>query len=874
MAEVNFRFLSGPNRGEYARNLETPISIGREFGNSIAIDDDRVSRFHATIVEEEGNLFVLDLDSTNGILVNGQRVKRKRIVFGDKITIGRSVFLLLDSDDSESTERSDTVASRSPFSERPTTSSEPKVEKTSRSAEGTYSFDSFYQVADQDAWFPVVEKLIDEAAKNNSEVLNEILEPLPRIGKYHLIAWIGQGAMAKVFAAWNWQDNCAVAIKLFEPRHEEVWSLIQRFQNEADAMERVQHEHIVSLLDRGNHRGRVYIVMNLIVGASLAALQQNWISKLSSESSGSDLEPGFNRPTAACLPLESLSADSTSTSMLAIGSEAEVFGNETDYLPAFFREIEPFSESHFSTVAEIGRDICDALRYSHSQGILHRDIKPSNLLIDHGGKVWVTDFGLANFDWQSTTVEQRLTRCGDLLGTIAYMSAKAVDGNYSQQSDLYSLGVTLCELAMLQPMWQGRNDSEILRMLFQDTHPRFLEDAPPSMPQDLKRVIRCLLEAESPASKVTAEQMYHCLDTLSKGEPVVLPRHQTGIAANSRRLFHRWFNAAQLKTLAIFWGLSVAAFVFVIGFKRYGEYQVYKTTSDNLYLSVQERMNQAVYSVEMLEQFSESVADVNRDNFRAMVEPMFRNHPEVRSVGFAQAMQTDSLKEFETTLSASKSSENDEMQFDSTASLLDEVEVGESLASATKDHVVLKFFEPEVEQAENIGVDLMEEPRLREAIKQARFSRGIAIAGPIQFVDSRDVRRSGFVLVKGIERELEPDAYAVVYYRFDKMLQALRPERTGERILVKVIPQSITTDPIYEGDQNGTPIKIQNTEPDFEYELRIENRRWKLTAARVDPWQNTSLYWLLQTLVFAVIAPIPILLVARASAWLYRKGNG
>jgi hypothetical protein len=59
----------------------------------------------------------------------------------------------------------------------------------------------------------------------------------------------------------------------------------------------------------------------------------------------------------------------------------------------------------------------EALEYAHQQGVIHRDIKPANLLIDFQGNVWITDFGLAYFH-----DAPGLTRTGDIVGTIRYMS--------------------------------------------------------------------------------------------------------------------------------------------------------------------------------------------------------------------------------------------------------------------------------------------------------------------------------------------------------------------------------------------------------------------------------------------------------------------
>ena len=83
----------GPIGDEVYENLPTPVTIGREEGNSVQLNDDRVSRFHIKIQEDDRKLVLTDLESTNGTKVNGENVQLWILRHGDVINIGRTLLL-------------------------------------------------------------------------------------------------------------------------------------------------------------------------------------------------------------------------------------------------------------------------------------------------------------------------------------------------------------------------------------------------------------------------------------------------------------------------------------------------------------------------------------------------------------------------------------------------------------------------------------------------------------------------------------------------------------------------------------------------------------------------------------------------------------
>ncbi len=94
MVRVTLRILDGADRGRSFENLDTPVTIGREEGNVIQLNDERVSRFHVKIQSDGGRLVLTDLESTNGTRVNGEDVRLRVLKFGDLIQLGRTLVLV------------------------------------------------------------------------------------------------------------------------------------------------------------------------------------------------------------------------------------------------------------------------------------------------------------------------------------------------------------------------------------------------------------------------------------------------------------------------------------------------------------------------------------------------------------------------------------------------------------------------------------------------------------------------------------------------------------------------------------------------------------------------------------------------------------
>ena len=122
-------------------------------------------------------------------------------------------------------------------------------------------------------------------------------------------------------------------------------------------------------------------------------------------------------------------------------------------------------------------DVCNAIDYAHSRGVIHRDIKPANIILGRHGETLVVDWGLAKAVGRAdpSSGEQTIapsssgsseTLPGSALGTPAYMSPEQAGGDLDRlgpRSDVYSLGATLYCLLTGKPPFEGDDIGEILR---------------------------------------------------------------------------------------------------------------------------------------------------------------------------------------------------------------------------------------------------------------------------------------------------------------------------------------------------------------------------------------------------------------------------
>jgi eukaryotic-like serine/threonine-protein kinase len=437
-------------------------------------------------------------------------------------------------------------------------------------------------------------------------------KPVERLGDFRLLRVVGRGGMGIVYEAEQVSLGRHVALKVLPNQALKDGKHKRRFEREARAAARLHHTNIVPVFGVGEHDGSPYYVMQYIQGPGLDAV----ISELNhitpggfTAATGSEVEIDLDRRGAtavamahslvtgafghACDDDDREGTAAAATTGFDVTEAAEEPGVESGEgatsatgpsaagTPHSGRLSDSFELSasslslpkggsavsgrksaarkptYWQTVANIGRQVADALDYAHKQGILHRDVKPSNLLLDTRGTVWVTDFGLAKVAGPGA---DNLTHTGDILGTMRYMPPEAFEGNSDARSDVYALGLTLYELLALQPAFAEKDRNKLIKQVT-TSEPARLDRLRREIPRDLATIVQKAIEKEPSRRYATAEQLAADLERFIDDEPI-LARRQTELERCVRWARHNPMIAALGAALtAVLVGVTIASVV-------------------------------------------------------------------------------------------------------------------------------------------------------------------------------------------------------------------------------------------------------------------------------------------------------------------------
>jgi serine/threonine protein kinase len=308
------------------------------------------------------------------------------------------------------------------------------------------------------------------------------------LGDFHLVREVGRGGMGVVYEAEQLSLGRRVALKVLPFAAGLDGRQLQRFKTECQAAARLHHGHIVPIHAVGCERGTHYYAMQFIDGRTLAAVIADLRAHTEERRTNGEARRAKETPVGLR------------------HSTLDILSSFTLRPSAFFR-----------TVAQWGIQAAEALDYAHRQDVIHRDIKPANLLVDGQGNLWITDFGLARLQGESG-----LTRTGDLVGTLRYMSPEQALGQpqrVDHRADIYSLGVTLYEVITLEPAVPGGDRQEVLRRIERDEprRPRLLNRA---LPPELETILRKAIAKEPAERYATAQEFADDLRRFLEDKPI------------------------------------------------------------------------------------------------------------------------------------------------------------------------------------------------------------------------------------------------------------------------------------------------------------------------------------------------------------------
>ena len=235
-----------------------------------------------------------------------------------------------------------------------------------------------------------------------------------KLGEYDLIAPIDRGGMGEVWLASQKGPTKPCVVKILLPKFSRDPEYRRRFFREGEILAGLRHGRIVPVIDFGEDKGLLYLVMEFIDGVNLQTF-------------------------------------------------FEALAHKGDRIPIVL-------------VGYIIGEVLEALRHAHERirdgyprGVIHRDVKPSNVLITSEGEVLLTDFGIARYEAELSE---------EMFGTVAYMAPEQALGMATFQSDLFGASGLVHYMLTGEPPRRARNVVDLHETLSEPPPPTGRDDVP------------------------------------------------------------------------------------------------------------------------------------------------------------------------------------------------------------------------------------------------------------------------------------------------------------------------------------------------------------------------------------------------------------
>ena len=276
---------------------------------------------------------------------------------------------------------------------------------------------------------------------------------------YKLLDLLGVGGMGWVYRAENTQTHEIFALKVLLDQLKHDRGLLARFEQEARAGQRFNHENIVRTYACGAAGGLPYVIMEYVEGPSLLELLR----------------------------------------------------------------LRDHSRLPWEQACDIARQAARGLHHVHLAGFVHRDIKPQNLLIDHKGLVKILDFGLSMMKdgEEGDEFSMAMIFGHECVGTAAYTAPEqALDSlTADARSDVYSLGCTLYASLTGDTPFPFAKSSDVLKA-HQTQVARNVSDIVPAIPRAVGSIVAKMLAKKPEDRFATAAEVVDALSVWSQTAPV------------------------------------------------------------------------------------------------------------------------------------------------------------------------------------------------------------------------------------------------------------------------------------------------------------------------------------------------------------------